>query len=133
MIHHLIVTLSLTKTADGNYTYAQEYIVPDKDYAVVIKNADDYEVIEKINKAEAKYSDVAINASKKPVVDVKGSFVTSDKKNANVTKITFKNMDTPDYTYTFDVSGKSYSVKSFVQANMRHLLNVKGYTAYDHG
>ena len=42
------VTLSLTKTADGNYTYAQEYIVPDKDYAVVIKNADDYEVIEKI-------------------------------------------------------------------------------------
>ncbi len=66
-----------------------------------------------------------INASKKPVVDVKGSFVTSDKKNANVTKITFKNMDTPDYTYTFDVSGKSYSVKSFVQANMRHLLNVK--------
>lgn len=35
------VTLSLTKTADGNYTYAQEYIVPDKDYAVVIKNADE--------------------------------------------------------------------------------------------
>ncbi len=33
----LDVTLSLTKTADGNYTYAQEYIVPDKDYAVVIK------------------------------------------------------------------------------------------------
>ena len=118
------VTLSLTKTADGNYTYAQEYIVPDKDYAVVIKNADDYEVTEKINKAEGKYSDVAINASKKPVVDVKGSFVTSDKKNANVTKITFKNMDTPDYTYTFDVSGKSYSVK-LRQVNMRHLLNVK--------
>lgn len=125
------VTLSLTKTADGNYTYAQEYIVPDKDYAVVIKNADDYEVIEKINKAEGKYSDVAINASKKPVVDVKGSFVTSDKKNANVTKITFKNMDTPDYTYTFDVSGKSYSVK-LRAGEYETSVECEGYTAYDH-
>lgn len=125
------VTLSLTKTADGNYTYAQEYIVPDKDYAVVIKNADDYEVTEKINKAEGKYSDVAINASKKPVVDVKGSFVTSDKKNANVTKITFKNMDTPDYTYTFDVSGKSYSVK-LRAGEYETSVECEGYTAYDH-
>ena len=40
-------------------------------------------------------------------------------------------MDTPDYTYTFDVSGKSYSVK-LRAGEYETSVECEGYTAYDH-
>jgi pectin methylesterase-like acyl-CoA thioesterase len=125
------VDLALTKVADGSYTYTQAFLNPDVDYAVKLTNADDYEVTAVINKAEGVYSDVAFTATKKATYQVSGSFVTNNDKTATVTSVTFTNMDTPTYTYTFAATAGSYT------ANLRkgeYTTSVvsEGYTAYDH-
>lgn len=125
------VVLTLVKNGDGSYTYADTYLTPDMNYTVVLTNADDYEIVGTVNKAEGVYTDIALTATAKALKDVTGSFVVSDKKTANVTKITFTNINTKDYSYTFNASGNTYSVK-LRAGEYETSIVCDGYTAYDH-
>lgn len=124
------VTLELTKASEG-YTFAAANIVPDAKYSVVLTNADDYEVLDTVSKATGNYTDVAITATMKPLVTVTGSFVTSDKNSASVSKITFTNMDTKDYSYSFDVTGTTYTA-SLRAGEYETSVVCDGYEVYDH-
>ncbi len=124
------VKLELKKDAEG-YTFASAVIVPDAKYSVVLTNADDYEVLDTVSKATGTYTDVVIAATAKPLVEVTGSFVTSDKKSASVTKITFTNMDTKDYSYSFNVTDGTYKA-SLRAGEYEASVVCEGYEAYDH-
>lgn len=123
--------LALQKVEDGKYTFGEIKITANVDYEAVITNADDYEVKAAVNKAEGTYADVVIKAEKKPVYAVSGTFVASDDKKADVKSITFKNMDTPDYSYTFSVNGTTYSA-ALRDGEYETSVECDGYTAYDH-
>lgn len=127
------VELAVNKTADGSYTYADAYIVPDQEYTVALVNANDYEVLGTIQKAEGTHTDVAITAQAKPVYHVTGTFKTSNGKNAGVSSITFTNMKEAGYSYTFNVSGDAYDV---ILRDGEYETSVTtaedGYAAFDH-
>ncbi len=125
------VEVPLTKSSDGNYLYSNVNINPSQTYKVVLTNADDYEVLDTIQKEEGTYADVKIIAQKKPLLEVSGEFVTSDKKNASVSKITFTNMDTPNYKYTGTISGNTYSI-NLRAGEYETTVECNGYTAFDH-
>lgn len=124
------VSVSLTKSGD-DYTFAGIKIVPDIEYNVSLTNCDDYEVTAVVKKEEGIYANEVITAAEKAKQTVSGSFVTSDEKSAAVTKITFTNMETPAYIYTFDVTGNTYSA-SLRSGEYETTAVVAGYTAYDH-
>lgn len=125
------VVLTLTKNADDTYSFSKEFLEPDEEYSVVLENADDYEVTGKIKLAAGADDVITITAAEKAKFAVTGGFVTSDDKAATVTKITFTNMEKPQYTYTFDVTGASYSVQ-LRPAKYETSVVADGYTAFDH-
>lgn len=125
------VYLDLTKVSDGNYTYADAIISPDVVYTAVLENANDYEVVSTLSKSAGIYTGVALNATAKPLQKVSGSFVTSDEKSAVVSKITFSNMNEAGYSYTFDVTGNTYSA-SLRAGEYLTSSEVSGYTVFDH-
>lgn len=125
------IALTLTKTADG-YTYAEVLLEQGRKYTVELTNADDYEVNGEFTIPEQESYTLNIAATEKAKFEVKGNFVTSDGKDAEVKTITFTNMETPDYTYTFDVTGTSYTA-SLREAEYETSVTCKeGYTAFDH-
>jgi len=126
------VELALTRVSDGNYTYANVSLDANKNYNVVLTSADDYEVLGSISKTEGTYTDVAIAATAKPLQTVSGSFVTSDKNVASVTSITFTNISKPTYTYTFNVTGGTYSANLRAAEYTTSAVCSGGYTVYDH-
>ncbi|MGN0512868.1 MAG: pectinesterase family protein [Lachnospiraceae bacterium] len=124
------VEVTLTKNGE-TYTYEEVYLAAGEKYSVVLTNADDYEVLNKVCELEGMTPDVDIVATAKPVVSVSGKFVTSDKKTSDVTKITFTNIETPDYKYTFDVTGDTYSAE-LRAAEYVTSVESTAYSAYDH-
>ena len=125
------VVLSLTKTADG-YTYEEVLLEQGRTYTVALTNADDYEVNDEFTVPNQETHTLNITATEKTKYEVKGNFVTSDKQDAAVTKITFTNMETPEYTYTFDVSGDSYTANLRKAEYETSVTCKEGYTAFDH-
>ncbi len=126
------VELTLTKTGDGTYTFASAALEPEMSYTVELTNADDYEVTVPLTKAAGTYTDVAIAATPKALVKVSGAFVTSDKKASGVSKITFTNVDTPAYKYTFDVTGENYTANLRAGEYVTSVVANEGYEAFDH-
>ena len=104
------VDVTLAKSGE-TYTYNNVNLAANEKYSVVLTNADDYEVSATISEAAGTTQGVDIVATAKPLVSVSGKFVTSDKKTSDVTKITFTNIETPAYKYTFDVTGETYSAE----------------------
>lgn len=125
------VVLTLTKTDDG-YSFAEVLLERNKSYGVKLTNADDYEVTVRVEIPDAETHTVNIAATEKAKVEVKGNFITSDGNDAEVKTITFTNMETPDYTYTFNVTGTSYTA-NLREAEYETSVTCKdGYTAFDH-
>jgi len=130
------VEVALTKTSDGSYTYKDVAVEHDLEYSVVLTNADDYEVSDKLCIKTGEFTGTKnetynIKAELKALQNVSGKFVTSDSKSAKVSSITFTNMDTPDYSYTFDVSGDNYSAK-LRAGEYETSVVCEGYTVFDH-
>ncbi|MCM1091767.1 MAG: pectinesterase family protein [Muribaculum sp.] len=126
------VELTLTKAANGDYTFAEVLLERSKRYGVKLTNADDYEVVGEIAIPDAETYIASIEATEKSKLEVKGSFVTSDGKDAEVKTITFTNMDTPAYTYTFDVTGTNYTANLRAAEYETSVTCKEGYTPYDH-
>lgn len=124
------IEVALTKV-EADYTFANVKIVPDVEYKASLMNCDDLEVTSMVNKNEGVYASEVITATEKEKLTVNGKFVTSDDKNAGATKITFTNMETPAYSYTFDVTGNTYSA-SLRSGEYETSVVAEGYTAYDH-
>ncbi|RDY32167.1 pectinesterase family protein [Lachnotalea glycerini] len=125
------VYLNLTKASDGSYTYSNAVISPDVSYTPILENANDYEITSDITMAAGIYTNIALKATPKALHQVVGSFVTSDGSCANVSKITFTNMQEPDYSYTFDISNSTYSA-ALRTGEYVTSAEVNGYTAFDH-
>lgn len=124
----LPIDAKLTKVSDGNYTY-EAVITPDANFTIGLINANDYEVLGSINKAEGTYTE-NITATKKAVYKVTGNFVTSDDKTATVSDITFTNMNEEGYSYTFTPNGNSYTAE-LREGEYVTSATVDGYTAFD--
>lgn len=125
------IPLKLTKTGYGTYSFEGLVLDISRPYTVKITNADDYQVTEVIKHEETDPLTLNITAAAKPVVNVTGNFVTSDDKAANVSKITFTNMETPEYSYTFDVTGGSYTAQ-LREAEYETSVVSGSYEAFDH-
>lgn len=125
------IYLNLNKVSDGNYTYSDAVISPDMAYSVVMENANDYEITTVINKSTGVFSDVILNATPKALQKVTGTFVTSNKTTATVGKVTFTNMNESGYSYTFDVTGSTYTA-NLRQGEYVTSAEVNGYTVFDH-
>lgn len=123
------VTAELKSSTDNNYTYTASLEAGLK-YSVELVNADDYEVKDTVQNEKGTVT-LNLTATAKDTVTVSGSFVTSDKNDAGVTKITFTNMDTPSYTYTFDVTGTQYTAKLRKGEYQTSVVAKDGYTAFD--
>ncbi|MDD5873663.1 MAG: pectinesterase family protein [Clostridia bacterium] len=125
------IEVAISKVIDGEYAFSDVEIDPSQTYDVVISNADDYEVKDSLSKSAGTYTGVVLQAEKKPVYRVSGKFVTSDKKSASVSTITFTNMDKNDYKYSVDVSGDAYSIE-LRDGEYETTVECNGYTAFDH-
>lgn len=125
------IPLKLTKTGDGAYSFEGLVLDIDRSYTVELTNADDYEVKAVIKQGAASPSTIVIEATAKPVVNVTGNFVTSDDKAADVSKIIFTNMEDSAYSYTFDVTGGSYTAQ-LREAEYETSVVSASYAAFDH-
>lgn len=125
------VELNLTRIADGNYQFQKAILAPDQEYQVTLENADDYEVTQTIQKAAGNYDGVELMAAPKALQNVSGTFVTSDEKEADVKNVTFTNMDTPEYSYTFSVTGNQYQAQ-LRAGEYETSAEVDSYTVFDH-
>ena len=125
------VDVALTKVSDGVYAFSNVNVTPDMTYSYKLVNANDYEVNDKLLKAEGTYTDLSVNATAKPVYDITGSFVTSNGTTANVTAITFTNMNEDGYSYTFEVTGNDYAAK-LRAGDYVTSAQADGYTVFDH-
>lgn len=103
------IEVPLTKTEAG-YSFADVTVEYDRVYTPVMSNADDFEIKNTLSIGVNDSTTVTITAAAKPVYKVSGKFVTSNDKASDVTKITFKNMDTPEYSYTANVTGNTYEI-----------------------
>lgn len=124
----LPVDAQLTKVSDGNYTY-EVVITPDVKFTVRLINANDYEVLNTINKPEGTHTE-NITATAKPGYSVSGNFVTSDGKTVTVSDITFTNMNEEGYSYTFTPNGNAYTAQLRTGEYITS-VTVDGYTAFD--
>ena len=124
----LPIDAKLTKVSDGNYTY-EAVITPDADFTIALINANDYEVLGSINKAEGTHTE-NITATKKPVSKVTGNFVTCDGKTAAVSEVTFTNMNEEGYSYTFTPTGNSYAAE-LREGEYITSVTADGYIAFD--
>ncbi|MDO5403320.1 MAG: pectinesterase family protein, partial [Eubacteriales bacterium] len=125
------VDVVLTKSSDGVYTFADVNLTPDMTYSCELINANDYEVNDKLLKAEGTYTDLSVKATAKPVYDITGSFVTSNGTTADVTSITFTNMNEAGYSYTFEAAGNGYTAK-LRAGDYVTSAQADGYTVFDH-
>ncbi|MCM1130056.1 MAG: pectinesterase family protein, partial [Oxalobacter formigenes] len=133
------VKLTLTKKTVSDevvYEFTQK-LEQASGYKVELTNADDYEVKDEVKVAKADTSTVELTATPKATYAVKGNFVTSDDKDAAVTKLTFTNMDTPDYKYTFTkdsftATGSDYTVQLREGEYETSAEAAEGYTVWDH-
>lgn len=127
------VNVTLTADKDGSYSFNDVAALAGYKYSLVLENADDYEVTDVIEYAEGTYDSVSITATKKATQTVSGKFVTSDDGKSDITEITFTNMDTPDYKYTFTVDGGTYTAKLRAGEYKTTVKSTSGkYSAYDH-
>ena len=127
------VNVTLSADKDGSYSFKDVAALAGYKYSLVLKNADDYEVNDVIEYAEGTYDSVSITATKKAKQTVSGKFVTSDDGKSDITEITFTNMDTPDYKYTFTVDGGTYTAKLRAGEYITTVKSTSGkYSAYDH-
>ena len=125
------ITLELTPIK-GGYSYQAVELEQGATYTVKLIDADDYEVKGSFTvPVEAEYT-YDIVATEKTKYEVKGKFVTSDKKDAKVTQVTFKNMATPAYKYTFAVTGDSYTAQLRAGEYEASVRCEGNYTAFDH-
>ncbi|MCM1091766.1 MAG: pectinesterase family protein [Butyrivibrio sp.] len=116
----------------GGYSYKAVELEQGATYTIRLTDADDYEVKTAFTvpvQAETTYDIVATEKTK---YEVKGKFVTSDKGDAKVSQITFKNMDTPAYKYTVAVTGNTYTAQLRTGEYETSVRCEGGYTAYDH-
>lgn len=126
------IELKLIKNSDGTYSFDKTAILEGYEYSVELENADDFEITNKINLVESTDS-LVIEATKKTLNTVTGDFVTSDDGKSDITEITFTNMETPDYKYTFDVNSGTYTAKLRAGEYETSVKSANGkYTAYDH-
>lgn len=125
------IQLQTTRSGKGVYTFEPVQIEVGRKYEVELVNADDLEVLKDVQVAEGDSTVLEIKVTAKPVYEVTGSFVTSDDKASDVTKIVFTNMETPKYSYTFDVTGKSYKATLRAGSYETSVVSDK-YEAYDH-
>ena len=127
------VEVALTADGNGDYTFADAALVKNAEYSVVLTNADDYEVAGTYTYADST-SEASVAASMKAVQTVTGSFVFSDGAYDNVQTITFTNMSTPSYKYTFTVdSSNSYTANLRAGEYETSVTTTSGlYEAYDH-
>ncbi|MDE7252389.1 MAG: hypothetical protein K2O32_05530, partial [Acetatifactor sp.] len=125
------VALTLTKAGD-DYTYAEVLLEQGMTYTVKLTNADDYEVTGEFKIPEEASYTLDLAAALKPLMDVSGKFITSDRKTATVTKITFTNMEDAKYTYTFDVTGNTYTANLRAAEYVTSVEGATGYTVFDH-
>lgn len=127
------VNVTLSADKDGSYSFKDVAALAGYKYSLVLENADDYEVNDVIEYAEGTYDSVSITATKKAKQTVSGKFVTSDDGKSDITEITFTNMDTPDYKYTFTVDGGTYTAKLRAGEYITTVKSTSGkYSAYDH-
>lgn len=127
------VNVTLTADKDGSYSFNDVAALAGYKYSLVLESADDYEVTDVIEYAEGTYDSVSITATKKATQTVSGKFVTSDDGKSDITEITFTNMDTPDYKYTFTVDGGTYTAKLRAGEYKTTVKSTSGkYSAYDH-
>lgn len=127
------VNVTLSADKDGSYSFKDVASLAGYKYSLVLENADDYEVNDVIEYAEGTYDSVSITATKKAKQTVSGKFVTSDDGKSDITEITFTNMDTPDYKYTFTVDGGTYTAKLRAGEYITTVKSTSGkYSAYDH-
>lgn len=125
------IDLELFRSGNGTYEFSPVILDMGREYTVELVNADDLEVLGVVKLVEGDDTNIEIKVTAKPVYEVTGNFVTSDDKDSDVTKITFTNMETPKYSYTFDVTGKSYTAK--LRAGSYETSVISGnYEAYDH-
>lgn len=125
------IPLKLTKTGDGLYSFENLVLDIDRPYTVVLTNADDYQVTAVIKRGAGDTSALQIEASAKPVVNVTGSFITSNDGACDVKSITFTNMETPEYSYTFAVTGDSYAAQLRAAEYETSVVSAE-YEAFDH-
>ncbi len=124
------IELTVTKGANNEYTYKDAVLEAGRKYTVELTNADDFEVTGEFSVAKDETThDIA--ATPRTTYEVSGKLVTSDKKTANVTKITFTNMDKKEYSYTFDVKDGAYTAK-LRTAEYETSVDGSDYTAFDH-
>lgn len=127
------ISVALTDNKDGSYSFSNVPALAGYKYSLVLENADDYEVNDIIEYAEGTYDSLSIAATKKATQTVTGSFVTSDDGKSDITEITFTNMNTPEYKYSFDVNGGTYTAKLRAGEYETTVKSAGGkYTAYDH-
>lgn len=123
--------LELTRSGKGVYEFEAVTVDLGREYSVELVNADDL-IVEKTLKFSAEDEDtVTIEAVKKPVYKVSGSFVTSDGGASDVTSITFTNMRYLNYSYTFEVTDGEYTAELRAGSYLTSVVSDK-YTAYDH-
>ena len=124
----LPIDAKLTKVSDGNYTY-EAVITPGANFKIALINANDYEVLGTINKAEGTHTE-NITATKKPVYKVTGNFVVSDSKTVPVSEVTFTNMNEEGYSYTFTPQGNSNTAE-LREGEYLTYVTADVYTAFD--